>query len=119
MIQEASLCGEAFSFLHSEGYENGSGGAAKFSQIEGIAVDLNGNVYVTDYIGEDGIYSKHTIRKIDALGNVTTCAGKERGYADGSGNNAKFNILRGVAVDNFFTLYVADTDNHKIRKIVF
>lgn len=40
-----------------------------------------------------------------------------RGASDGAGNVARFNRLRGVAVDRAGNLYVADTGNHAIRKV--
>ena len=91
---------------------DGKGTAARFNVPIGVAVDGAGNVYVADNLN-------HTIRKITASGLVSTLAGlaASPGGADGAGNLARFHYPRGVAVDNAGNVYVADTENHTIRKI--
>ena len=57
------------------------------------------------------------IRKIViATGVVTTLAGKNWGYADGTGTSADFSVPKGITTDGT-NLYVADAWNHRIRKI--
>ena len=75
-------------------------------------MDSAGNVYVADTFN-------HTIRKITPAGVVSTLAGLAGsiGTANGTGSAARFNYPEGVAVDSAGNLYVADTDNHTIRKI--
>ena len=48
---------------------------------------------------------------------VSTLAGSQVGYLDGTGNAAKFNSPEGVCVDEAGNLYVADKFNHRIRKV--
>jgi acid phosphatase type 7 len=92
------------------GSANGNGSAARFYSPYGVALDTAGNAYVADY---------YTIRKITPAGVVTTLAGRyaSSGSTNGTGTNALFNGASGVAVDNAGNVYVADTYNHRIRKI--
>ena len=92
------------------GYLDANGTAARFASPFGLAKDVTGNIYVADA-------SNHKIRKIDPNGNVTTVAGTTGGYLDGNISVAKFNTPSGIAVDAIGNIYVADTNNHKIRKI--
>lgn len=94
----------------SRGSADGTGNAARFSYPRGNAVDAAGNIYIADA-------GNYTIRKITPAGVVTTVAGLAgvRGFADGNGSSARFNLLEAVAVDSASNLYV--TDNFAIRKI--
>ena len=92
------------------GLADGNGAAASFSSPTGVAVDTSGNVYVADY-------SNNRIRKVTPTGEVTTLAGNYRGYVDGTGAAALFDGPYGVAVDGAGNAYVADQNNHCIRKI--
>lgn len=95
----------------SSGFANGTGAAATFVQPGGVAVDTAGNVYVADS-------GNSVIRKVTQAGVVTTFAGNgTAGYANGNGTAAAFSSPRGVAVDASGNVYVADDNNHRIRKI--
>jgi len=94
------------------GSSDGTGTAAHFNHPSDVAMDSSSNVYVTDT-------DNHTIRKITSGGVVTTLAGLAgvSGSTDGTGSAARFNYPSGVTIDSSGNLYVADTDNHTIRKI--
>src|SRR5207249_9868317 len=70
----------------AQGYVDGDGASARFSDVGSIAVDTAGNVFVLD---------GHSVRKIASNGTVTTLAGDpgEAGYADGSGTSARFSVF--------------------------
>lgn len=93
------------------GFADGMGVSARFNDPVNIAVDPNGNLYVTDY-------NNHRIRKITPDGNVTTIAGNgTAGYQDGVGVTTKFYLPTGLDVDYLGNVYVADRGNNRIRKI--
>ena len=95
----------------SSGSANGTGTAASFNYPWGVTVDGSGNVYVADAYN-------HLIRKITAAGVVTTLAGSgSQGSANGTGTAASFNGPNDIAVDGSGNVYVADAQNHLIRKI--
>ena len=91
-----------------------TGAAARFYRPNGVAADGAGNLFVADGLN-------HTIRKVVvATGVVTTLAGTVgmSGGTDGTGAAARFNTPYGVAVDGAGNLFVADSSNHTVRKVV-
>jgi sugar lactone lactonase YvrE len=93
------------------GSNDGIGTDASFYNPQGLATDAENNIYVADC-------SNHKIRKITPNGVVTTFAGSgTKGSNDSIGTAASFYYPDGVATDALGNIYVADTYNHKIRKI--
>ncbi len=97
---------------------DGMGNVARFKYPTGVAVGSAGVVYVADS-------QNHRIRKITSGGVVSTLAGTGirddgtvgGGFMDGAGNIAQFSNPYGIAVDSVGVVYVADSQNHRIRKI--
>lgn len=85
-------------------------GVNRLSRPRGIVKDSLGNIYISDS-------SSHKIKKLDISGNLTTYAGSGSGYIDGLGIAAKFNSPMDLAIDSSDNIYVADSANHRIRKI--
>ena len=87
------------------------GARAGFSDPFGVAVAIDGTVYVAD-AGES-----NRIRKIAPDGIATTLAGGNEGFSDGAGAAASFSTPSGLALANDGNLFVADTGNNRIRKV--
>ncbi len=94
------------------GYADGTGGTARLSSPMGIAMDANGDILVADN-------QNSVIRKVTSAGVVTTLAGAYpvSGASDGLGAAATFTSPWAIVVDSNGNVYVADTQNHAIRKI--
>ncbi|MEI6714755.1 MAG: HYR domain-containing protein [Verrucomicrobiota bacterium] len=115
VIRKVTPSGGVTTFAGSFGLSgnvDGTGSAARFGYVSGLAVDASGTVYVADQ-------SNHTIRAISPSGVVTTLAGAAGVYgsADGTGSGARFNSPSGVVADSAGNLYVTDYGNHTVRKI--
>ena len=89
-----------------------TGSAARFNYPYGVAVDTAGNVFVGDR-------GNHTIRKVTSAGVVTTLAGTagSSGTTNATGSAARFYEPSGVSVDTAGNVFVADVNNHTIRKV--
>ena len=93
----------------------GDGGpalAAQFSNIQGIAIDRLGNLYLSDT-------DNHRVRKVSG-GTVTTIAGTGVAGFSGDGKsavNAQLNFPYGLALDSAGNVYVADLGNQRVRRI--
>lgn len=97
------------------GYSGDGGPAAnaQISNITGLAVDSQGNVFFADA-------DCNCVRKIDTSGNINLYAGNgttlfsgDKGPATQAGINFPF----GLAVDNAGNLYITDEGNNRIRKV--
>jgi sugar lactone lactonase YvrE len=87
---------------------------APLASPAGIAFDAVGNMYFADL-------NNHVIRKVSPAGIITTFAGTEQQGYDGDGGPATSAWLdspAGIAIDNAGNVYIADTHNNRIRKVV-
>ena len=96
---------------------SGDGGPATQAMLyrpARLAADKNGNIYFSDWYN-------HRIRKIDkGTGIISTVAGNgSAGYSgdDGLATAAQLNYPLGVSVDDGGNIYIADTQNSRIRKV--
>jgi serine/threonine protein kinase, bacterial len=102
------------------GVTNAQGANASFSMIQGLAVDVNGNVYVRD------AGTSLSIRRIDTNGNVVTLAGSgQKGHIDSPGVAASFDftaggnaITSGLSIDANGYLYVVEGGSNNDVRIV-
>lgn len=93
------------------GDSDGSAGGARFNAPVGVAIGRDGEIYVADTYND-------SIRMIASDGTVSTIAGGvEQGFADGAGRDARFDTPCGIAVAENGELIVADTGNHRIRRV--
>ena len=98
------------------GFPVGDGGAATNAGLNGplaLALDAAGNLFIADT-------TNNRIRKVDTNGIITTIAGKNFSGFSGDGGlatNANLYHPSGVVLDGAGNLYVADSANHRIRKV--
>ena len=93
---------------------SGDGGPATEAELRplAVAVDGAGNLYIADY-------GNSRVRRVDAEGTITTVAGTGDSRFSGDGGPATEAGLdpRAVAVDGAGNLYIADYDNHRVRRV--
>lgn len=95
---------------------SGDGGPAmqaRFGTLSALAVDMAGNIYLSDI-------THHRVRRIDPSGIITTIAGT--GIAGFNGDDrpattAQLATPAGLAIDAVGRLYIADLGNHRIRRV--
>jgi uncharacterized protein (TIGR03437 family) len=95
--------------------DNGPATAATLRNPRGLATDQFGNLYITDF-------GNQRIRKIDPSGIITTVAGNGATAFSGDGGPALSASLFspwGVAVDADLSLYIAERNSNRIRKVTF
>ena len=100
--------------------DGGPASSASLSLPAGIALDALGNLFIADSMSQ-------RIRKISASGTITTVAGSAASFGivsppgfsgdGGPATSAQLNEPEGVAVDAAGNLFIADTGNHRIRKV--
>jgi uncharacterized protein (TIGR03437 family) len=96
--------------------DRGDGGpapTAEFGNIEGLACDRSGNVYLSDT-------DSPRVRKISTDGVVTTVAGTGTAGFGGDGGpatQALLNMPYGLAAGPAGDLYIADLGNHRVRHV--
>lgn len=97
------------------GYTGDSGlaTAARLNRPAGIAVDSVGNVFFSDA-------NNNVIRRIDTAGIITTVVGNGTpGFGGDLGNPKGANLFHpmGIAMDTFGSMYIADANNQRVRKV--
>jgi uncharacterized protein (TIGR03437 family) len=93
--------------------DGGPATAAQLGNIQGVATDRLGNVYLSDT-------DNHRVRKVSSDGIITTIAGTGTAGFSGDGGPAaaaQFNLPYGLATDLAGNLYVADLGNNRVRRI--
>jgi sugar lactone lactonase YvrE len=94
------------------GAGDGAASVARFNLPYGVAVAMDGTVFVADS-------GNHAIRKISIDGTTSTVAGMagSSGHADGDGAAARFDSPQGISLDAGGALYIADTLNATVRRL--
>ncbi len=95
----------------------GDGGPAKAAKLYGpndVSIDDAGNVYIADM-------RNNVIRRVDTNGNISTVAGDGIPGSGGDGGlatAARLNMPFGVTIDDFGRLFIADTQNNRVRVVI-
>src|SRR3989338_6305603 len=91
-----------------DGYQD----RAQFNWPTCVAIDRKGNFYIADF-------ANNVIRRINSNGEVTTFVGSgHAAFGDGKGRKAHLKGPDNIAIGSDGSLYVADADNFRIRKVV-
>ena len=112
-VSGSNIATIAGSGLFSYSGDSGASTKAQLNSPQGVAVDAAGNYYVADT-------GNNVVRKVAANGTITTLAGTgTAGFAgdNGAAASAQLNSPQGVAVDGSGNVYIADTQNSRVRKV--
>ncbi|AOS64813.1 NHL domain-containing protein [Actinoalloteichus hymeniacidonis] len=112
-IQHGRICTIAGIGEPGFGGDGGPADQARLTTPTGIAIDPDGNLYIADS-------ANHRIRKVDPSGHISTIAGTgEPGFGGDGGraDRARLTTPTGIAIDPDGNLYIADSANHRIRKV--
>jgi sugar lactone lactonase YvrE len=93
--------------------DNGAATAAQFNRPMALAMDAAQNLYITDL-------NNQRLRRLTPDGIVATIVGNGTAGLSGDGGlptNAQLNLPYGIAIDSTGNLFIADTNNHCIRKL--
>jgi sugar lactone lactonase YvrE len=93
--------------------EGGKATKAKLNAPSGLALDHSGNLYIADS-------GNNRVRKVNGPGKIITVAGTGKGGFSGDGGKAtkaKLNYPIGLAFDHSHNLFIADSGNHRVRKV--
>ncbi|HEY1794112.1 MAG TPA: hypothetical protein VGG34_14445, partial [Opitutaceae bacterium] len=116
IITQAGVVTTIAGEIISQGTADGPGPQARFNAPTGICVDSSDNIYVVDQTNEE-------IRKVaysNGSATVSTISGSPKtiGHSDGTGTAASYNHPTGIAIDGSGNLYIDDTGNNTVRKLV-
>lgn len=93
--------------------DNGPAASARLNAPASVAIDRDDNVYIADS-------ANNRIRRVTPNGNINTFAGAgTRGFAGDGGPafSAQLSAPLGVAVDAQGNVFIADTGNHRVRRV--
>ena len=94
--------------------DGGLGIEARLAAPRGVAADADGTVYISDS-------GNHSVRKLDLAGDISTVAGTGRdGFRRDGGlaTSAELDIPLGIAIDGGGDLLIADSRNHRVRRVL-
>jgi uncharacterized repeat protein (TIGR01451 family) len=112
-IREVNAAGVIATFVGGALNDGGVSAFGLLNQPSGIARDNKGNTYIADT-------NNNRVREVAANGIITTVAGTGTPGSTGDGGaaaGAQLNAPQGLALDSSGNLYIADTNNHRIRMV--
>ena len=108
-----TVAGSEDPFFGAFGGDNGPATSARLNSPTGVAVDGNGDLFITDT-------NNGAVRRVDGVTQIITTiagGGANFGCSGGAGNTAGFNDLIGIAVDGTGNVFVADAGLNIVCKI--